>query len=106
LHPAILKALQQIVDGALKQNTPVSVCGEMAGDPLGVLLLLGLGIESLSMSVGSISRIKQVIRHFSLVEARQLLEQAIQLSDPDDINDFLIEAINDKDLGGLIRAGT
>ncbi len=106
LHPAVLKALQQIVDGALKQNTPVSVCGEMAGDPLGMLLLIGLGIENLSMSVGSISRIKQVIRHFSTVEARQLLDQAIELSDPDDIRDMLVEAINDKELGGLIRAGS
>jgi len=105
LHPAVLKALQQVVQGALKQNTPVSVCGEMAGDPLGMLLLLGLGIESLSMSVGSISRIKQVIRHFSTVEAAQLLDHAIELSDPDDIRDMLVEAINDKDLGGLIRAG-
>jgi len=81
------------------------VCGEMAGDPLGMLLLLGLGIESLSMSVGSISRIKQVIRHFSTVEAAALVEQAIELSDPEDIKEMLIEAINDKDLGGLIRAG-
>ncbi len=105
LHPAVLKAIQQIVHGALKQNTPVSVCGEMAGDPLGMLLLVGLGIENLSMSVGSISRIKQVIRHFSTVEARQLLEQAIDLSDPDDIREMLIDAINDKELGGLIRAG-
>ncbi len=105
LHPAVLKAMRQIVQGALKQNTPVSVCGEMAGDPLGMLLLLGLGIESLSMSVGSISRIKQVIRHFSTVEARELLEQALALADPDDIRNMLVEAINDKELGGLIRAG-
>lgn len=105
LHPAVLKALQQIVQGSLKQNTPVSVCGEMAGDPLGMLLLLGLGIESLSMSVGSISVVKQIIRHFSTVEARQLAEQAIALADPDEIKDILIEALNEKGLGGLIRAG-
>lgn len=105
LHPAVLKAMKQIVKGALRQNTPVSVCGEMAGDPLGMLLLLGLGIENLSMSVGSISRIKQVIRHFSTVEARDLLEQALELADPDDIREMLVEAINDKGLGGLIRAG-
>jgi len=106
LHPAVLKALRQIVQGALKQNTPVSVCGEMAGDPFGMLLLLGLGIESLSMSVGSISRIKHIIRNFSKVEAHELLEQALELADPDDIRDLLVEAINDKDLGGLIRAGS
>lgn len=106
LHPAVLKALRQIVQGALKQNTPVSVCGEMAGDPFGMLLLLGLGIESLSMSVGSISRIKHIIRNFSTVEAHELLEQALELADPDDIRDLLVEAINDKGLGGLIRAGS
>lgn len=106
LHPAVLKALQQIVQGALKQNTPVSVCGEMAGDPLGMLLLLGLGIESLSMSVGSIARVKQVIRHFSFVETNELFNQALDLADVNDIRSMLERAIVEKGLGGLIRAGS
>lgn len=105
LHPAVIKALRQIVTGAMKQNTPVSVCGEMAGDAMGALILLGLGVENLSMSVGSIGRVKETIRHFSLLEAHQLVEQALELADPDDIQDLLIEAINGKGLGGLIRPG-
>ncbi|MBL7003892.1 MAG: phosphoenolpyruvate--protein phosphotransferase [Gammaproteobacteria bacterium] len=106
LHPAVLKALQQIVQGALKQNTPVSVCGEMAGDPMGMIMLLGLGIQSLSMSTGSIGRIKEIIRHFSTSEAFTLFNDALELADADDIRDMLIEKINEKGLGGLIRAGS
>ncbi|MBC8506889.1 MAG: phosphoenolpyruvate-protein phosphotransferase PtsP, partial [Chloroflexi bacterium] len=68
MHPSVLRALEQVVLGAARQNTPVSVCGEMAGDPIGVLALMGLGIESLSMSAGSLPRAKKVIRSFSLSE--------------------------------------
>ena len=81
LHPAVLKAMQQIIQGAALSNTPVSVCGELAGDPMGVMALLGMGIDSLSMSVGSLLRAKKVIMSFSLSELKELLQQAIAMSD-------------------------
>ncbi|TNF88262.1 MAG: phosphoenolpyruvate-protein phosphotransferase PtsP, partial [Gammaproteobacteria bacterium] len=78
LHPAVLKAMCQIVRGALDNDTPVSVCGELAGDPLGVMALLGMGIDSLSMSVGSLLRAKKVILSFSYSELTEMLQQALQ----------------------------
>jgi phosphotransferase system enzyme I (PtsP) len=105
LHPAVLKAMQQIVEGARRMNTPVSVCGELAGDPLGVMALLGMGIENLSMSVGSLLRAKKVIKSVSLTELSEYFEEAISMPDADDIREFYTGKLDEKGLGGLIRAG-
>jgi phosphotransferase system enzyme I (PtsP) len=105
LHPAVLKAMQQIVEGARRTNTPVSVCGEMAGDPLGVMALLGMGIDSLSMSVGSLLRAKKVIKSVSMSEMATMLCEAITMADAEDIREFYSDSLDEKGLGGLIRAG-
>lgn len=105
LHPSVLRAMEQIVQGATKQNTPVSVCGELAGDPMGVMALIGLGIESLSMSTGSLLRAKKVIRSFSRDELIEFAAEAKNMSDAQDIRDFYIEKLDGRGLGGLIRAG-
>ena len=105
LHPAVLKAMQQVVQGAAKSHTPVSVCGELAGEPIGVMVLLGMGIETLSMSVGSLLRAKKVIISFSKVELEELLKQAICLPDALQVQTLYAEALEARDLGGLIRAG-
>ena len=105
IHPSVLRAMQQVVNGAERNNTPVSVCGELAGDPIGVMILLGMGIDSLSMSVGSLLRAKKVIRSFGLTDLRQQFEEAINLSDAEDIREFYSDLLDGKGLGGLIRAG-
>ena len=105
LHPAVLKAMRQILEGARRMNTPVSVCGEMAGDPLGVMALLGMGIENLSMSVGSLLRAKKVIKSFALSELSEMFEEAISMTDSEDIREFYADKLDEKGLGGLIRAG-
>jgi phosphotransferase system enzyme I (PtsP) len=105
LHPAVLKALCQIVRGAAVSATPVTVCGELAGDPLGVMALLGMGIDSLSMSVGSLLRAKKVIMSFSYSELSELLEQALGFSDAGKIRRMYAARLDERGLGGLIRAG-
>jgi len=105
LHPAVLKALKQLIEGARKKNTPVSVCGEMAGDPKGILALLGLGFDSLSMSVGSLLRAKKVIRSFARAEMEAMVLEAIELPGAEDVSMYFIEKLDEKGLGGLIRAG-
>jgi len=105
LHPAVLKAMMQIVEGASRMRTPVSVCGELAGDPLGALALLGMGIESLSMSPGSLLKIKKVILSYSASEAVELLNQALLLEDPFEVRDLLEFSLEEHGLGGLVRAG-
>ncbi|MCP4470648.1 MAG: phosphoenolpyruvate--protein phosphotransferase [Gammaproteobacteria bacterium] len=105
LHPAVLKAMIQIVQGAAVSETPVSVCGELAGDPLGVMALLGMGIDSLSMSVGSLLRAKKVIMSFSYEELAELLQQALTMSDSILIRKMYAARLDERGLGGLIRAG-
>ena len=105
LHPAVLKAMQQTIQGAALSNTPVSVCGELAGDPIGVMALLGMGIDSLSMSVGSLLRAKKVIMSFSLNELKELLQQALTISDAAQIRELYARKLDERGLGGLIRAG-
>lgn len=105
LHPAVLRALMQVVEGAHWHGKPVSVCGEMAGDPAAALLLLGMGIDSLSMSVSSLSRVKWVIRSFTRTQARALLEEVLRLDDAAAIRQRLRAALEQAGLGGLVRGG-
>ncbi len=105
LHPAVLTAIRDVCDAGERQGCEVAVCGELAGDPLGAVLLLGMGINSLSMSAGSLPRIKWVIRCFSYAEARGLLEQAMRCERPGEIRALLNQALEERGLGGLIRAG-
>ena len=105
MHPAVLMALVQIVAGARGFNRPVSVCGEMAGNPLASLLLLGMGVDSLSMSAGSLLRVKRVIRSFSRARARQLLQAALRMEEAVQVRRLMEGALEDMGLGGLIRAG-
>ena len=76
-HPAVLRALTRLVKECHKYNKPVSICGEMAGDPLCCLILLGMELDELSMNHLDIPRIKRIIRKSSLEEAKVLLEKAM-----------------------------
>ncbi len=106
LHPAVIHALVQIIQGAHKQNTPVSVCGEMAGDPAAALLLMGMGIDSLSMSAASLSRVKWVIRNFTRTQAQDMLAQVLTLDDANAIRICINTILENAGLGGMIRGGS
>ena len=84
-HPAVIRTLKSIVDEAHKQQVPVSVCGEMAGDPVFAPLLLGLGIDSLSMSPGWLPSVKYLVRAMTMADARALAAEALTMSDPKEI---------------------
>ncbi|MGB5443003.1 MAG: phosphoenolpyruvate--protein phosphotransferase [Gammaproteobacteria bacterium] len=105
LHPAVLCAIKQVVTEAHKLGKPVSVCGEMAGDPAAVLALMGLGVDSLSMSASSLPRVKWVIRSFTKAEAVVLLQQALSLEEPSAIRELYNGILEQGGLGGLVRAG-
>ena len=105
LHPAVLKALIQIVEGGHAHGREVSICGEMAGNPLAVPLLLGMGVDSLSMSAGSLPRVKGVIRSCSGPRVRLLLQAALQYEDAASVRRLMTGALEDMGLGGLVRPG-
>ena len=85
LHLAVLRTLRTITDAAHQAGKPVAMCGEMAGDPLYTLVLLGLGLDELSMNGPSIPLVKRVIRSASARDGRELLDRILQLDTADDI---------------------
>ncbi len=105
LHPAVLKALIQVVEGAHRHGKPVSVCGEMAGDPAAAVLLTGMGMDSLSVSSSSLLRIKWVVRSISMQQARSLLDEVLQMDRSELIRERMNAALEENGLGGLVRAG-
>ena len=105
LNPAVLNAIKMVIDESRKEGVPVSVCGEMAGDPMAAILLLGMSINSLSTSVASLPRVKLVIRNFSHQEAKVLVSKALKMKDAANIRQMLANEMEQKGLGGLIRAG-
>ncbi|MBN2808059.1 MAG: phosphoenolpyruvate--protein phosphotransferase [Deltaproteobacteria bacterium] len=94
LHPAILRLLNQIITNAREAQIPVSVCGEMAGEPLYTLVLLGLGLDKLSMNAISIPHIKQIIRQSTFVEARLMLEEALQMNTAFEVEGYIAREMN------------
>ncbi len=105
LHPAVLNAIREVVDKAHSRDTPVSLCGEMASDPAAVVLLLGMGLDGLSVSSASLPRVKWVVRSVSQSWARELLEHALTLDDGSAIRGLLNQALKQAGLGGLVRMG-
>ncbi len=84
-HPAVLRVIKMVIDEAHRCRLPVAVCGEMAGDPVYTALLLGLGVDELSMSPASLLAVKYVVRAMKLSDARQLAVDALALTDPKEI---------------------
>lgn len=94
-HPAVIRVLKQIVDTGHAKNIKVSVCGEMAGDPLFAPLLIGLGVDELSMTPTLMPAVKFMIRAMKLADARKLAADALAQTDPNKTY-ALIEAFHNE----------
>ena len=81
-HPAVIRTIKNIVDAAHSKNVPVSVCGEMAGDPIFSSLLIGLGVDELSVAPSSYAEIKYLIRHLSVEKATEMASETLSISNP------------------------
>jgi phosphotransferase system enzyme I (PtsI) len=89
LHPAVLRLMQFATEAALRLRMPVSVCGEMAGNPKLVPLLLGLGIRSFSMNAGAIPRVKQAVRALDIGDCARFARRVMEQSDPARIRELV-----------------
>jgi phosphotransferase system enzyme I (PtsP) len=105
LHPAVIRAMLQVVESARVHGKPVSVCGEMAGDPVAAVILVGMGIHSLSMSVASLSRVKWVIRNIAFEQAEEILSEVLTMDNVRQIRQLLTNKLEFAGMGGLVRAG-
>jgi phosphotransferase system enzyme I (PtsI) len=84
-HPAILRLIRRVVEVGDLQGIRVSVCGEMAADPLAAAVLLGLGVTELSMTPSAIPGVKEIIRSLSMRQARTIAEEALRLDTANEI---------------------
>lgn len=105
LHPAMLRLLLKIVEGGHAAGVEVSICGEMASDPLAVIVLIAMGFDTLSMNSASLPRVKWIIRNFAIANARKILAEVLEFEHPAEIRFHLQKALEEEGLGGLIRAG-
>ncbi len=105
LHPAVLQAIQYIISCVHEAGREVSVCGEMAGDPAAALLLMAMGVDKLSMSLGNLLKIKWMVRTIPLWHAQELLTEVMQMENAGPIRERLNSVLEQYGLGGLIRIG-
>jgi phosphotransferase system enzyme I (PtsI) len=89
LHPAVLRLVRQVVEAGHRAGIPVAMCGEMAGDPLYTLILLGLDLDELSMNPLAIPRVKRIIRASTQREARRLIKRVFSFTSAAEIRPYV-----------------
>ncbi len=103
LHPALLRLIKFVIDAGKKAGIPVSMCGEMASDPLYAIILIGLGLEIFSMNPSNIPIVKNVIRSVRYKDCRRIAEVALQKKTAQEIEEFIIESVAMRFPEGLIN---
>ena len=88
-HPGVLRMLKLVIDSAHEQGIPVAMCGEMAGDPVATVLLLGMGLDEFSMSVGSVPEVKQIIRNATIRDAEEVVGTAMEMRSFKEVDKFI-----------------
>ena len=101
-HPAILRALEITSRAGTNAKIPVALCGEMAGDPLAAVLLVGLGFKELSMSSAALAQVKRALGAFSSKECQSLAQQALAMESGVEVLHIIAQAFIDKDLNLLV----
>ena len=105
LHPAVLRALAMIADTSEQHNIDLRLCGEMAGDPMCVAILIGLGFRHLSMNGRSVARVKYLLRHIDAEEAQTLARRSLDAQLATEVRHQVAAFMERRGMGGLIRGG-
>jgi len=92
-HPAVLRLISEVISAGHERGVDVSMCGEMASDPLMVPVLVGLGLEKFSMNPHAIPVVRALIRQLSYREATQIARQALKLVTARDVEEYLLERL-------------
>ncbi|MFP5382958.1 MAG: phosphoenolpyruvate--protein phosphotransferase, partial [Gammaproteobacteria bacterium] len=98
-HPAVLGALQAVVEAGHAEGKPVGICGELAGDPAATLLLMAMGFDSLSMNPSALMKVKWVVRNATLADARALLNEVMTMDNAAVIQSHLARVLQQRGLG-------
>ncbi len=95
-HPAVLRMIQHTIDSGHKRNVPVGMCGEMAGDPIATILLVGMGIDSLSVVPAVLPEVKKIIRSISYRDAAKISRRALTMGTPEEVFNYLKRTLKTK----------
>ncbi|MCB1825515.1 MAG: phosphoenolpyruvate-protein phosphotransferase PtsP, partial [Candidatus Competibacteraceae bacterium] len=98
-------AIRQVVESGQAAGKPVGVCGEMAGDPASALLLMAMGVDSLSMNLGSLLKIKWMIRSIRHDAAQDMLAEAMRMDNATAIREHANLFLDQQGLSSLLRVG-
>ena len=96
LHPAVLRLIKQVIDASHKEGKLTGMCGEMAGDPMATMILLGLGLDEFSMSATAIPMIKAVLRSVTVDECRHMAVKALTLGSAKEIAAYVTRIMTEK----------
>lgn len=103
LHPAVLQALVTVAEAGSSENKPVGICGELAGDPEGAVLLLAMGYDVLSMNATSLPKVKKALRNVDLGEAQALLAQVLQMDEASSVHSHLEKFLSEHGMEQFIH---
>ena len=104
-HPSLIRIVRSIVEAGHKSGIKVNMCGEMAGEPMYIPMLLGLGLDELSMNPLSVPRVKRILRAISLKETRELVKQLFNYSTALEIRTHVLKWMKERfpeDYGGVL----
>ncbi|MBA6341167.1 phosphoenolpyruvate--protein phosphotransferase [Colwellia sp. MB02u-10] len=103
-HPAVLRALHHIAQKSQHRDVPLSICGELANEPTGALLLIAMGYQNLSMSAHSLAKVKWVIRHVDYQQLKQILVRVLSFTNTSDVHSYMHEQLVQLGLGDFVHA--
>jgi len=96
LHPAVLRLIRETIEAGHRKGIPVAMCGEMSGDPLATLVLLGLGLDEFSMSPIAIPEVKMIVRGIRFEEAKEIANEVMKLGTKAEIRAFLEDVVRSR----------
>lgn len=102
-HPAILRALKFIADKSKQQNIPLSICGELANEPVGALLLLAMGYDNLSMSAHSLAKVKWAIRSVEYAQLQKILSSVLSFTSSGQVHNYMHQQLTQMGLEDFVR---
>jgi phosphotransferase system enzyme I (PtsP) len=101
-HPAVLAALQEVAKAAVAENSYLGICGELAGTPIGAVLLMAMGYQVLSMNETNLPKVKWIIRNIKRSDARRMLARVLRMDTPEEVQAYMRRQLIDAGLGRVL----
>ncbi|GGI69475.1 phosphoenolpyruvate--protein phosphotransferase [Shewanella gelidii] len=102
-HPGVLRALERACSDCQRLSLPISVCGELASEPIGAMMLVALGYDNLSMNQGALARINYLMRRLSLADLQDLLSAVLQQKNGEQVRSVAINFLKQKSLASILN---